>query len=154
MLAAVLPGGRDILCLALGEATATRPRALLEKDRSGLPQAPAKTRLTLAGLDIDYGIRRAVLDFNRRDGGSVIELRDYAGEGEEAFLAELAAGKPPDILCTDSLPADSLADKGLLRDLAPYIEGDAALGGFDALVTPYFDALRRDGALGSRRASV
>ena len=45
------------------------------------------------------------------------------------------------------MPADSLADKGLLRDLAPYIEGDAALGGFDALVTPYFDALRRDGAL-------
>lgn len=144
MLAAVFQEeGGDILCLAW-ESDGTW---LVRLEKTAASQAPVKTRLTLAGLDIDYGIRRAVLDFNRRDGGSVIELRDYAGEGEEAFLAELAAGKLPDILCTDSLPADSLADKGLLRDLAPYIEGDAALGGFDALVTPYFDALRRDGAL-------
>ena len=141
MLAAVFQEeGGDILCLAW-ESDGTW---LVRLEKTAASQAPVKTRLTLAGLDIDYGIRRAVLDFNRRDGGSVIELRDYAGEGEEAFLAELAAGKLPDILCTDSLPADSLADKGLLRDLAPYIEGDAALGGFDALVTPYFDALRRD----------
>lgn len=143
LAAAFQEEGGDILCLAW-ESDGTW---LVRLEKTAASQAPVKTRLTLAGLDIDYGIRRAVLDFNRRDGGSVIELRDYAGEGEEAFLAEMAAGKLPDILCTDSLPADSLADKGLLRDLAPYIEGDAALGGFDALVTPYFDALRRDGAL-------
>lgn len=104
MLAAVFQEeGGDILCLAW-ESDGTW---LVRLEKTAASQAPVKTRLTLAGLDIDYGIRRAVLDFNRRDGGSVIEL----------------------------------------RDLAPYIEGDAALGGFDALVTPYFDALRRDGAL-------
>lgn len=136
------PGG-DILCLA--------PESdgvwLVRLEKTPASEAPVKTRLTLAGTGIGQGIRRAVLDFNRRDGESVIELRDYAGEGEAAFLAQLTAGELPDILCTDGLPADSLADRGYLRDLAPYVEGDEALGGFDALVGAYFDALRRGGSL-------
>lgn len=65
MLAAVFQEeGGDILCLAW-ESDGTW---LVRLEKTAASQAPVKTRLTLAGLDIDYGIRRAVLDFNRRDG--------------------------------------------------------------------------------------
>lgn len=144
MLAAVFQEeDGDILCVE-NESSGLW---LVRLEKTPASEAPEKTRLTLAGLDIDYRIRSAVLDFNRRDGESLIGLRDCAGQGEAAFLAELAAGKLPDILYTAGLPADSLADRGCLRDLSPYIEGDEALGGFDALVGAYFSALRRDGAL-------
>ena len=57
---------------------------------------------------------------------------------------EIMAGEGPDLLILDNIPADSYIEKGLLKDMGPFVdslEGDEQL--FDNIV----DAFRQDGRL-------
>lgn len=114
---------------------------------------PART-LTLAcrGLDRDTALQ--VLRFNRKNLGWRIRIRDYgtadlaAGPvSMDQFTQDLVSGDLPDLLCTENMDTQVFVDRGLLEDLWPWIDGDAQLGGREALVQPVFDALAREGKL-------
>ena len=95
-----------------------------------------------------------VLRFNRKNLGWRIRIRDYGTAGlvsgpvsMDQFTRDLVSGDLPDLLCTENMDTQVFVDRGLLEDLWPWIDGDAQLGGREALVQPVFDALAREGKL-------
>lgn len=110
-------------------------------------------RMFCVGLNDD--ISKQVLSFNRTSPDYRIEVRDYAAysDGLDASAAytrmnvDLMAGDVPDVFCTDGLPVDTYAARGMLEDLWPYIDADTEFGGRDALVLPLFEAMSIDGCL-------
>lgn len=57
---------------------------------------------------------------------------------------EIMAGEGPDLLILDNIPADSYIEKGLLKDLSPFVED---LSGDEKLFDNIVDAFRQDGGL-------
>lgn len=111
---------------------------------------------------LNYQISR----FNEENDRYYIELRNYSGEGvnfldmqysgderaaaEDAarklLSAEVASGSIPDVW-DKSMPLDLYARKGYFEDLWPWIDGDAELGGRDALMSHVLDCASIDGKL-------
>ncbi len=118
-------------------------------------EVPQRTQLTLACMYLDYNIRAAVLDFNKKNTEYRIVIQDYSQYNtEEDYTAgltklttEILGGQVPDLLCTDSLPIDRYAAKGLLEDLYPYLDADTDLGGREAIVPTALNCLEVNGIL-------
>lgn len=72
-------------------------------------------------------------------GGSV--TRDDA---LKTLNTEIMAGEGPDLLILDDMPVDSYIEKGLLKDLAPFVDGKS---GDEKLYDNIVDAFRRDGKI-------
>ncbi|MGI6026455.1 MAG: hypothetical protein ACOX7G_05745 [Candidatus Scatomorpha sp.] len=126
-------GEGDILCLVY----AADGLWLVRLVSTPASEVPERETLTLAGVGISSDIMGEAAHFNRTDGGTLIELRDYS-TGAERLNADILTGSAPDILYTNGLDTASLAEGGFLVDLAPYIAADAELSG--ALVRPYAQA--------------
>lgn len=111
-------------------------------------ESDTRTVLTLAGVDLDSSptLLEAAAEFNRTHQSCRIAPHDYLGEErggayEDALaelLADVSAGKVPDILATGGLPTEELAARGLLADLWPLIDAAGARG---ELYTPFLEAL-------------
>lgn len=93
-----------------------------------------KAVLTLGCLEADSELVNALKDFNRSSENSCIELREYYREydfledgQEQRLLDGLVAGDIPDILILDGLNHRLIAARGLLADIAPYLDADAVL---------------------------
>ena len=120
-------------------------------------QAPSRDRivLTLACMELDSDVAKLVLHFNRTDPEYRIEVMDYSvynspsarDAGYTILNAEIATGEIPDLFATKNLSIRTYGDRGLLEDLWPWIDGDAELGGREALMTPVFDAISQGGPL-------
>ncbi len=93
---------------------------------------PVREELTMACLTVDTETAKAVRDFNRRSGDYFITLRDYSGGAyftrdvrDRAITAmnlDIVNGNMPDLLAVgDGVPFKSWAEKGLLRDLSPWL---------------------------------
>lgn len=120
---------------------------LTKTDRS---QLKPQTTLTLACLYMDYDVRAQVVEFNKSNSEYRIQVKDYSqynsdddySAGLMKLNTEILSGQVPDIILVDSeLPINQYAAKGLLENLYPYIEADSSLGGREALVEPFFDAV-------------
>lgn len=120
-------------------------------------QDVAVTTLIYANLTKNNVDRAAVNLFNSTHADVQIEVRDYLDEdgvsGQERLMAEMAAGKIPDIIDLGRgyssfclLPYQVLARKGYLEDLWPYIENDPDLGREGVLEAP-LKAAEVDGGL-------
>lgn len=134
-----------------------------------LEQEPEVTTLIYANLTEGEGIgpdREAIERFNKSHTDVQIEVRNYyAGEGKsgkERLLTEMLAGDIPDIIdlgftansyAATLLPYRSLAQKGYLEDLWPYIESDPDLGRDGVLEAP-LKAAEIDGGLYTVFSSV
>lgn len=100
----------------------------------------------------------AIDAFNQSHTDMQIEVRDYysenpeeAKQNRERLMVEIAAGKVPDIIDMGNayagmLPYRSLAQKGFLENLWPYIEGDPELGRESLMEAP-LKAAEVDGGL-------
>ena len=94
-----------------------------------------KTTLTLATLALDYNVKNAIIEFNRKNPEYRLEIIDYSeyntdddiNAGLTKLTTELMAGNCPDILDLTNLPVSQLAAKGILEDLYPYIDADPEL---------------------------
>ncbi len=95
-----------------------------------------KTVLTLACNDLDWQVRKHVVEFNKTDPEYRIQITDYSQyTTEEDYSAgitrlntDIVSGKMPDILVlNDYLPLESYMAKGLFEDLYPYIDKDGGL---------------------------
>lgn len=116
---------------------------------------PHKETLSMAVMYLDYQVRNAVIDFNKKSDKYRIEVIDYSeynteddsSAGLNKLTTEIMAGNVPDILAMNSvLPYAQLASKGLLEDLYPYIEADEKLNKDDFFPT-VTSALEVDGKL-------
>lgn len=146
--------GGEVLCL-LNDYDGGGGAYLVRLVPTPADQVKPKTTLSLACNYLDYDVRRAVLDFNRKNAEFRIEVRDYSqyntdedyGAGLTKLTTEIGAGSVPDILLTNGIPMESFAAKGLFTDLWPFIEADSRFGGREGLVQPFFNALSREGKL-------
>lgn len=121
------------------------------------PGADERTVLTMLSLAPDDSIREAVALFNRSSSEYRVALTDYSAQYQGAAAAdwdkavmklntELIAGKIPDLIDLNGLPADAYSRHGLLEDLYPYLISDPAIR-INDYYTNVFDALTIDGRL-------
>ena len=146
----------DIVCLTTeygNEGGSTN--YLISLVKTPYDQVPQKTTLTLACTGLDYTVKNEILKFNRMDGDYRIEVRDYSEyntdedytAGNTKLITEIGAGAVPDILITNGLPIDTFSARGYFTDLWSFIDADAELGGCEALVEPFLNAVSQDGKL-------
>ena len=146
----------DIVCLTTeygNEGGSTN--YLISLVKTPYDQVPQKTTLTLACTGLDYTVKNEILRFNRMDGDYRIEVRDYSEyntdedytAGNTKLITEIGAGAVPDILITNGLPIDTFSARGYFTDLWSFIDADAELGGREALVEPFLNAISQDGKL-------
>lgn len=96
--------------------------------RKDAAEVPEKEELTLAITYPSPYLEQCVADFNWNNERYHIRLKTYAGEDLETRLdAELASSNPPDLLDLTYMDAGKYAGKGLLEDLAPYMESSSLL---------------------------
>ena len=137
-----------LMISALGTLAACAPAGDQDTDVTTLIYA----NLTKNNVDL-----AAVDRFNSTHKDVQIEVRDYLDEdgisGQDRLMAEMAAGKIPDIIdlgrgysSLSLLPYQVLARKGYLEDLWPYIENDPDLGREGVLEAP-LKAAEVDGGL-------
>lgn len=139
--------GEELLCVTFSEAFGLGA-SRLEK----VVVAPGEqTVLTLACRGVSQSVAQQVLRFNRSSPDCRVEIRNYGSMdltgAVDALTAEMLSGQMPDLFCTEAMPVEDLAAQGVLEDLWPYIDGDAQLGGREALVTSVFEAMAVDGKL-------
>lgn len=145
----------DVLCCTTEYTGEGSTNYLIRLVRTPYDQIPQKTTLTLACNYLDYSVRSELLKFNRMNENYRIEVRDYSeyntdedySAGLTKLIAEIGAGAVPDILLTGGMPIDTLAAKGYFTDLWQLIDADTELGGRDALVMPFLNAISQDGKL-------
>lgn len=83
---------------------------------------PHKATITLATRYLDYSIRSYIIDFNRNNPSTRIDVKEY--NDIDQLNTEIMAGNYPDIIDTNTIPLDRLIARGLLENLYPYIEAD------------------------------
>ncbi len=111
--------------------------------------------LVLACMGLDPQVASLVIAHNQKHPNNRIIIHDYAAyatadafnAGLVRLSAEIMSGHCPDIVITGEMPMQSFISLGLVEDLWPYIDADAALGGRDALVLPVFEAFSQGGKL-------
>lgn len=82
-----------------------------------------KQTVTVAVAGSNPSLEQAIVEFNRRNAYYEAELISYDySEGPRKLEVELATGKAPDLLDAQLLYVNQLVGKGLLADLAPYLE--------------------------------
>lgn len=154
----VEPDGESVQCLFAdfyNLSGRAQDRGVATLRRVAEPPAEERTVLTLACMGLDDTVADMVLHFNRVNTQYRIEVRDYSGyntttamdAGYTTLNMEITTGNAPDLFCTRDMPVQTYERLGLLEDLWPYIDADAALGGRDALVEPVFSALTQAGKL-------
>lgn len=128
------------------------------------PGADERTVLTMLSLRPDDSIREAVALFNKSSSEYKVALTDYGAQYQGASTAEwdkavmklnteLIAGKIPDLIDLNGLPADAYSRQGLLEDLYPYLLSDPTIR-INDYYTNVFDALIIDGRLPYVTSSV
>ncbi len=114
-----------------------------------------KESITLAVMQLDYGVQELVADFNRRNDRYRVEIIDYSlydkgkdgsKAGTTVLTTEILSGAMPDILCLNGLNYRQLAASGILEDLYPYIDTDSTLDRSDFFPN-VLSALETDGKL-------
>lgn len=121
------------------------------------PGEDSRTVLSMLSLEPENDILEAVAQFNKSNEGYRVELDSFstayrsASEEDRAQALErlnmdLIAGKVPDIIDLNGLPAEAYSRRGILEDLDPWLDRDPAIDR-DDYFTNVFDALRVDGRL-------
>ncbi len=121
----------------------------------------AKVRMVYGTIGSDtYGIEEKIAKFNQGNKDYYIEYRDYSegmmgwhgGKNTPVYqdalarlYGEIAAGRCPDIL-DESIPLDTLAKRGMLEDLWPWIDSDPEISR-DGLMVHVLECLEVDGKL-------
>ena len=127
--------------------------SLIELVKTPRGEVVTKETLTLATL-YSYGVRDAVLEFNRTNTQYRIEVVDYSEYNtEDDYTAgitklntEIISGNIPDMISVSELPFDQYAAKGLLADLYPFIDSDPEISR-ENLMQNVLDGMSTDGKL-------
>ena len=122
-------------------------------ERSEVPEALQKQVVVLGFTgEMDPGLRRQILAFNRENSRYRITIKQYLSYNEELdaiarLNTDILSGNMPDILLVDEkMPLQSYSRKGLLADVGKLIEEDEELDGTQFMEN-VLDAFRVDGVL-------
>ena len=104
-------------------------------DRTPVGELPEKELVVLASLDPGLDLRSAVVEYNRQSGRFHCAIEQYgndSGTGDDTGAsvrldAELLSSSPPDILDLGAVDIYKYAEKGVLEDLSPYMEGSGTV---------------------------
>lgn len=116
-----------------------------------VPTVPNE-RIKAYSLEDNTMLRRAIAIYQTEHPEAYVEY-EVGMEGDNAVTrddalkklnTEIMAGEGPDLLILDDMPVDSYIEKGLLKDLTPFVDG---LGGDGELYDNIVDAFRQDGRL-------
>lgn len=107
-----------------------------------------KTTVTVGAMYLDDNVKRAAIDFNKKNDQYQIELKDYSSEEdpETKMNADIIAGNVPDIICMSGVSIDQYAEKGILEDLSSYYDKDSEISKED-LIPSVEKAMEIDGKL-------
>lgn len=108
-------------------------------------QLPEKTVLTLACTYMPSRLQWYVTEFNKASQDYQIEVKSYLTEEEsrdniaavagiQRMVVDITTGNVPDLLFLGKLPLEKFAEKGILEDLWPYIDGDPELSREDLMI--------------------
>lgn len=98
-----------------------------------------KETLTLGCIGINQNLQRAVVNFNKTNEKYRITIKDYLENVESAdginayqdaitaFNNDILTGAGPDLFTSNGLNLDQLAAKGVIEDLAPYLENSTVV---------------------------
>ena len=103
--------------------------------RTPVEELPEKELVVLASLDPGLDLRSAVVEYNRQSERYHCIIEQYGhvpGTGDDTGAsirldAALLSSSPPDILDLWSVDIYKYAEKGVLEDLSPYIEGSGTV---------------------------
>nr|WP_300664725.1 hypothetical protein [uncultured Acetatifactor sp.] len=97
-------------------------------------ELPEKELVVLASLSPGQNLRSAVVEYNRQSGKYDYIIEQYGNDsgtgdaGADVRLdAALLSSSPPDILDLRSVDIYKYAEKGILEDLSPYMEGSGTV---------------------------
>ncbi len=94
------------------------------------PEIVANRKKVVVGVfGIEEDIEKAIIQFNGEHPQYQIEVRDYL-ESEDPILqmnTEVITGNAPDIIDLSYISMNQYVEKGLLENLAPYIEEDSEI---------------------------
>ncbi len=107
-----------------------------------------KTTITVGAMYLDDNVKRAAIDFNKKNDQYQVELKDYSSEEdpETKMNADIIAGNVPDIICLNGVSVDQYAEKGILEDLSTFYEKDQDISK-DDLIPSVEKAMEIDGKL-------
>ncbi len=105
--------------------------------------------ISLAVLDLSWALEQAVVDYNRASMDYRIFIKDYAeyneipydntSGGMEKFKEDMLSGVIADMICTDNMNFESLANKGLFEDWYDIMKADETFNKDDYLPN-FFEA--------------
>ena len=103
--------------------------------RTPVEELPEKELVVLASFSPDLDLRSAVVEYNRQSERYHCIIEQYGhvpGTGDDTGAsirldAALLSSSPPDILDLWSVDIYKYAEKGVLEDLSPYIEGSGTV---------------------------
>lgn len=113
--------------------------SLIVMEKTSADKAEEKKVLTLACMSVSSILQSAVVEFNKTSSEYRIEIWNY-GEGidyssesayEDArtlFYNEILAGNVPDMFLAGDIDVRIFAEKELIEDLSPYLDGSTTVG--------------------------
>lgn len=105
-----------------------------------------KETITVGAMYVDDNVKKAAIDFNKKNNKYQIEFKDYSNEEDPQtkMNADIIAGNVPDILCLSGLSVDQYVEKGILEDLTSYYEKDSDVS-VDDMIPSVAKAMQIDG---------
>lgn len=119
-----------------------------------------KEVITLGCLYLSQSLQASVVAFNKSNENYKIEVKDYTSsidwsqenasdsyqDAINQFNSDIITGSGPDLFVADSVDMEQLAVKGVIEDLAPYLENSTVTKRED-LIEPVLNAYTIDGTL-------
>lgn len=151
---AALPDGRIGVCTS---DWGTSEKTLILLERTPAAEVVQKETLTLGCMSISQSLQSAVVNFNKNSDKYRIEIKEYAAsldwsvenayeDARTQFFNDILTGNAPDMFMAGDIDLKMFAQKGLIEDLAPYLESSTVIkrGDFFASI---LDAYTVGGAL-------
>lgn len=111
------------------------------------------TLISLAGNRLPSQLLFDILNFNRSHGDTRFVVKDYSdglewndNSGYQNMQQDMLDGILADVICTDGLPFQTLANKGMFADLTELMEADAEFC-YEDYQTNFFDSMKVGDAL-------
>lgn len=105
--------------------------------------------ISLATMQMPLNLKNAITVYNRTNKEYRIVAKNYGMTGDtydyesglEVFKADMTSGVVADIICTENIPYESFAAKGIFEDLSRFLEEDKDFDPDDYFMN-YFDSLK------------
>ncbi len=140
------------------EWTNNVPSIILLK-KTAASEVVKKEVLTIGCMSLSQDLQSAVVDFNKSNEQYKIEVKDYTAsidwstadesaytDARTRFLNDLITGNGPDMFVAGNVNLAQFVEKGIVEDLAPYLEASEVLNREDMFVS-ILNALTIDGVL-------